>query len=377
MKSPRPAVPSSLNLPLAIAGGWLLFSAMVIAISWAGQVLRGMPFDLAGLLIWNLGWVYWIGGTFVVAGLARRLPLERGRLPAGIALHAGLGILTGVALLALEFATNLAIKALWPGAPRSNAFIGLIAYKFHVYFLIYWMIVGATRAFDAYTRLRESQRLAAELETQLARAQFQALQAQLQPHFLFNTHHAIVSLMLKHDNAAAIRMLTRLSDLLRLTLRGATQQVTSLQEELAALDLYLGIQRERFRDRLETQLEIAPEALPAEVPWLLLQPLVENALHHGIEPRAEGGKLRVTARVHAGELQLTVSDDGPGFPAGFDLENARGIGLRNTRARLARLYGAAQRFELARAPEGGAEIRLTLPHRVPLAPAGEPAAAHA
>lgn len=348
---------------LGVAGGWLLFTLMVIAISWAGALARGRPSDLGGLVIWNLGWLWWAGATFLVAHLARRIPLERGRLLRGIATHAALAAGLGVGLLAGEFLFARALEKLWPGAPRANAFLGFIVYKFHVYFLIYWMILGATRAYDFYAKYRASELLASQLDAKLAQAQLHVLKAQLHPHFLFNTHHAIVSLMLKQENAAAIKMLTQLSDLLRLTLRHTERQMSSLREELDALELYLAIQRERFRDRLEIQLEIEPAALDAEVPGLLLQPIVENALEHGIDSLPAGGVVRLRASVRDAQLRVTVSDNGPGFPPDFALADAQGIGLNNTQARLARLYGGEHRLEFRTATPRGAEVAITLPLR--------------
>jgi signal transduction histidine kinase len=344
---------------LGVLGGWLLFSLMVIAISWAGTALRGGKFNLGSTVVWNFGWLIWAGATFAVAGLARRFPLERPQLGRRIAVHVGLGIAVSVAILALEFLLQNAVEILVPGAPRANAFLGFIVYKFHVYFLIYGMIVGGTRAYDLHTKFRESELRTSQLEARLAQAQLDALKAQLHPHFLFNTHHAIISLMLKQDNAAAIKMLTQLSDLLRVTLRKTDQQVGSLRDELDALELYLGIQRERYGDRLNVRMEIEPAALAAEVPWLVLQPLVENALQHGIDGLASGGELRIGAAVVDARVQLWVSDNGPGFPNGFSLENSRGIGLRNTRARLERLYGSEQTFAIV----PPAEVRVTLPLR--------------
>lgn len=355
-------------LRLGVFGGWLLFTLMVVAISWAGALLRGNRFNLGSTIIWNLGWLMWAGATFAVAGLARRFPLERPHLARSIATHVGLGIGVGVAILGVEFLLQNALEALVPGAPRANAFLGFIVYKFHIYFLIYWMIVGGTRAYDFHTKIRENELRTSQLEARLAQAQLDALKAQLHPHFLFNTHHAIISLMLKQDNAAAIKMLTRLSDLLRVTLRKTDQQVGSLRDELDALELYLGIQRERYGDRLKVQMEIEPAALTAEVPWLVLQPLVENALQHGIDSLAAGGVLHIHAAVTDARLQLSVRDNGPGFAKDFSLENSRGIGLRNTQARLERLYGSEQAFEIVRP----AEIRVTLPLRN-----FQPAPAHA
>lgn len=355
--SPAPWRPSLIQL--GIFGGWLLFTLMVVAISWTGTLLRGQNTTFGATLLWNLGWLFWAGGTFVVAHLIRRFPLRGNHLARGIALHVVFGVALSVGLLVFEFLLAHGLKAVWDGAPRPNAFLGFIVYKFHVYFLIYWMILGATRAYDFYTQFRASELLAAQLETRLAEAQLLALKTQLHPHFLFNTHHAIISLMVRQDNAAAIRMLTQLSDLLRLTLRQPDQQVTSLRDELEALRLYLGIQRERYGDRLTVKLDVAPNTLDAETPWLLLQPLVENALKHGIDTLAGEGELQVSIVRDGETIAARIRDNGPGFPANFDLaQNASGIGLSNTHARLSRLYG--DRFTLSFA---GTEVRVRWPYR--------------
>jgi hypothetical protein len=143
-----PAKPSRALLRLGILGGWILFLLMVLAITWAGALLRGQRFNFASTLVWNLGWLLWAAATFLVAWLARRFPLERAHLARGIAVHVAFGIAIGVAILGLEFLLQHALEALVPGAPRANAFLGFIVYKFHVYFLIYWMIVGSTRAYE-------------------------------------------------------------------------------------------------------------------------------------------------------------------------------------------------------------------------------------
>ena len=362
MPTPPTPIPAAV-LRAGVFGGWLLFTLMVIAISWTGSLLRGRPADLGGTIVWNLGWLFWAGATFLVARLARRFPLERKTLARGIATHVLFGIGAGVGVLVTEFLVSRALELVWAGAPRANPFLGFIVYKFHVYFLIYWLILGATGAYDFYVKYRTSEVLASQLAARLAEARLQTLQMQLQPHFLFNTHHAIISLMLKHENPAAIRMLTRLSDLLRITLRTTDRQVTSLREELALLDLYLGIQRERYGDRLVLAREVAPAALDAEVPWLLLQPLVENALKHGIDPQSSGGRLSIAVTAEGGQLLLTVRDTGPGFPAGFTLASSAGIGLRNTQERLARIYGERATLTCQASDGGGAEVRVTLPWR--------------
>jgi sensor histidine kinase YesM len=231
------------------------------------------------------------------------------------------------------------------------------------------MIVGATVARDYYVKLRESELLASELGTKLAEAQLQALKMQLQPHFLFNTHHSIIALMLRNETTPAIKMLTRLSDLLRITLQRNHQQLTSLKEELDALDLYLGIQKERYRERLQVVLDIEPALLGAEVPSLLLQPLVENAIKHGIDALPGVGVLAVKAWRAEKSLRLSVCDNGPGLRERSDLPNS-GFGLSNTRSRLQRLYGSEHSFEIISRDGSGAEVNISIPFR-PFSPPGE------
>src|SRR5687768_6306669 len=157
------------------------------------------------------------------------------------------------------------------------------------------MIVGAAHAYEYHARYLNGQVTSSQLETKLANAQLSLLKVQLQPHFLFNAHNAIVGLMLKPDNEGAIRMLTKLSDLLRISLSRANQQLVSLHDEMETLGLYLDIQRERFRDRLTILLEIPADLEDAELPHLILQPLVENALQHGLENVTEDGQLEIRA----------------------------------------------------------------------------------
>jgi LytS/YehU family sensor histidine kinase len=305
----------------------------------------------------------WAAGTFVVMRLTRSFPLERPHLARGLALHSAFGIAVSIGLLCLEFLLNHAIEQLWPAAPRANALLGYIVYKFHVYFLIYWMILGATRAFDFQAKFRETELLASQLEARLAQAQLLALKSQLHPHFLFNTHHAIISLMLKPDTAGAVKMLTRLSDLLRITLQKSNDQFSALRDELDALELYLGIQRERYRDRLRVEMDIDSTTLTAEVPWLLLQPIVENALKHGIDSLPTGGVLRIHVWADRDQLKMSVNDNGPGPASDVAVAQSTGIGLRNTRERLARLYGDTQQLEIRNPPPGGTEVRITIPLR--------------
>jgi sensor histidine kinase YesM len=202
---------------------------------------------------------------------------------------------------------------------------------------------------------------ASRLEASLSRANLDSLRMQLNPHFLFNTLNAISVMAMKGERQGVVRMLTLLSDLLRLSL-DHKQQVVSLREELEILDRYLEIEYVRFRDRLILERDIDPEALDAEVPSLLLQPLVENAIRHGISRRPGPGVVRVEAEVRGDVVELRVLDTGPGV-GGVPAREGTGVGLANTRARLEQLYGSRQELTLATRAEGGACVTVRLPLR--------------
>lgn len=212
-----------------------------------------------------------------------------------------------------------------------------------------------------YRRLQERENRAAQLEGQLAKANLQSLKSQLQPHFLFNTMHSISALMLT-DVQAADRMITRLADLLRMNLESAGTQVTTLSRELEFVNCYLGIEQVRFEERLALVFDIAPETLDALVPLMLLQPLVDNAVKHGISRLPTGGEIRISSYLQNGDLKLEVRDSGPGFTAQHT-ERPSGLGLRVTRERLETLYGTNQSLVLASPPEGGMSALVSIPFR--------------
>ena len=226
--------------------------------------------------------------------------------------------------------------------------------------MTYWAFVAFVHALDYHRESQERELTAAQLQTQLAEAQLEALQRQLHPHFLFNTLNTISALMHRDVNAAD-EMLVQLSDLLRLTLdRVGTQQVP-LKDEVDFLRKYLEIEQTRFGDRLQVNIDVDPEVLDAPVPNLILQPLVENALRHGIGPRIGAGRVDVKARQVGGGLMLTVRDNGVGLSP--DKLNAfhSGVGLSNTRSRLENLYGDRHRFEFQTPPGGGLLVTIVIP----------------
>jgi sensor histidine kinase YesM len=238
--------------------------------------------------------------------------------------------------------------------------------------LFYGSIVGVYHAIEYAHRLRERERVAAvlalktsRLEAGLARANLEALRMQINPHFLFNTLNAISVLALKGEKHTVVRTLTLLSDLLRISLEHS-EQLVPLRDEVSFLERYLEIEQTRFRDRLSVRILVPEELLDAEVPSLVLQPLVENAIRHGIAKKPGAGRIEVSARAVGDRLELVVQDNGPGIHESPE-RAGMGIGMANTRARLEQLYAGEQLLELENAPEGGARVRMVLPLRLSVA----------
>jgi LytS/YehU family sensor histidine kinase len=223
--------------------------------------------------------------------------------------------------------------------------------------LPYLTVAVAALAIDARTRVYERDLEAERVRSQLAESRLEALTAQLQPHFLFNTLQGI-STLISHDPAAADAMLSDLSDLLREVLRANERREVTVDEELRVLESYLSISRRRFGNRLTVTVTRGANVGQALVPFFVLQPLVENALHHGVGSHAGPANVTVAARRENDRLVLTVEDDGPGVNAA---DAGRGIGLANTRERLSGLYGDAQRLDLGRKSDGGFGVRVELP----------------
>jgi signal transduction histidine kinase len=228
--------------------------------------------------------------------------------------------------------------------------------------LIASLIVITAHAFLYYRSYRAGEVQRSQLKAELAQAQLQALKMQLHPHFLFNTLHSISSLVLE-DPPKANSMIARLGDFLRLTLEHSAHQMVMLKQEIEFLRCYLEIEQVRFQDRLAVDFRIEPAALQAEVPQLILQPIVENAIRYAIAPRAAQGYIKVEAERADGLLRLAVKDNGPGIDKNGDAENRQGVGLNNVRARLEQIYGHECRFEITNAPEGGLTVTIEMPFR--------------
>ena len=309
-------------------------------------------------------WAYLFAlATPLMIAAACKWPIEKTNWLRNSLVHVGLALVLSVVVTALG---RLAIWLKF-GLPAGRPLTWESVYRFIVAnfteaMSIYLLVVLASYAFSYYRRYRAGQLRSLQLEAQLSQAQLEALKMQLHPHFLFNTLHSISALLTK-DTEAARRMITRLGDFLRLTLENSGAQEVSLQQEMEFLRCYLEIERIRFQDRLVTRMDIAPQVLDARVPNLLLQPIVENAIRHGISPRSTPGIIEIDAKPHNGSLRIQIRDNGPGLPAhrSSDKVFRKGLGLANTETRLERLYGAAHRFNLANDPEGGLIVTVDIP----------------
>jgi len=351
-----------------IFAGWTLLGSFFAVQTYLNSVYSGRPLPFGQTLVVWLSCVYiWALLTPFVIHLARRFPVERGTFLRGVAVHLFAGALVsllqlGIYIFVRQWLLGDPSRPFYPLATFQKILVG----EFHAGLLLYWSVVALSHAYEYYRRYREREQRAAQLEleasrleTQLARAQLDALMMQLQPHFLFNTLNAI-SVLMKEDATVADRMLLRLSELLRLTLKRTDSHEVSLRQELEFLSSYLEIEQTRFQDRLQVEMNIDPDALDAQVPNLILQPLVENAIRYAVAPRATKSTVEICAARLNGHIELRVRDDGSGIDEA-NQATAQGVGLRNTRERLEKLYGAAQRFQLSPAAGGGLQVTITIP----------------
>ena len=320
-------------------------------------------------LYWAFGdWYEWALFSPVIFWLCRRFRFDRQSWPRSLPIHFVGGLfLSGIHGVLCALAAVL--QGWIIGAPTlfGSEVHKVLANRTHFNLAVYAVIVCAWHAWDYHRRYREREAHAAELATRLAQAQLQALRMQLNPHFLFNTLNAISSLMLKDVNLAN-RMIARLGELLRLTLEINNDQEVPLRQELEFLRRYVEIEQIRFGDLLKVKMNVEPATLEASVPNLILQPLVENAIRHAIEPQTNGGHIELRCARSNGSLLLQVSDNGQGLGK-TDTDEAANharerIGLNNTRQRLQKLYGDRQSFELVANPSGGMTANIIIPFRL-------------
>jgi signal transduction histidine kinase len=342
---------------------WLVLSAV-----YASQMLLWTPRPSAAVLRSQLTWqtvsnLAWAPLTLAIWRLTRNWDLETLRWRGLLARH----LLFGLVVAAVQPTIVLSVaSALLPPTLETPMVVLLgrfILGGIHMQLLIYVAVVGTGQAIAFYSRYREREVAAARLEAQLAAARLAGLRAQLQPHFLFNSLHSIAALARAGDNAGVVRLLSGFGDLLRHSFETSATHHT-VAEEFALVERYLDIQSVRFGDRLHVSINASADAAAAKVPHFIVQPIVENALRHGLASRIGPGRVRVDARRDADSLRIDVIDDGIGLPSDWTLETSPGTGLRNLASRLEAEFGPRQSLVIASLAAGGVHVSVTLPFTV-------------
>ena len=310
-------------------------------------------------------WYVWAAYTPLVIGLAKRFPLTGSRFVANIAIHTFASLVMAPLTSATEYLLSSGLllsvfRVTDPGVLHllSPFAVSVFSMSF-TGMLTYWLVIGLYQSIHFYQAAMERQTIAAQLETQLSHAELENLKSQLHPHFLFNSLHTI-GILMQEDVDAASHLLVCLGDLLRMALERPENEIT-LQSELEFVGKYLEIEQTRFHDRLKVYMDVPPDLLAVYVPSLALQPLVENAIKHGISVDSAAGRLDIVAKRHNGRVRICVRDDGPGLapksPPRF------GVGLTNIQSRLKQLYGDDSSLELIGGNGRGCEAIITIPLR--------------
>ena len=353
---------------------WTFFGLVQFSVAFLVRFIEGVPFDLTRRLWYLAAWYTWVPTTGLVVWTARRWPPSWRRPYVWLPIHL-VGILGASLFSSFLWKSAQGFAALLQGAPFDlmaalrEAFVRYLPFDA----TLYMTMVGAVIAFDYYRRYKEQLVHEAELKRALAEAELRALKMQLHPHFFFNALHTIAMLVRQARNREAVDAIAELGDLFRYVLDNSGTQEVSLRQELAFFESYVEIERIRFKDRVQTHAEVAPDVWEASVPFMLLQPLVENVFKHGMGTSARPVLVEVLAWREGDHLRILLRDDGVGLPPGWTLDADAGIGLANTRDRMERLYGDEQVFQVRRRVRGGTEVDLVLPCRV-AAPAPMPEA---
>ncbi len=347
-------------------GFWVLLGLLDLLKNWVAASNAGRPFDwpwsLAFVALYSLAWglispaIYVAFKALLSASWAKRFVMHGFLSVTFGGLHI---LLLSICFSFLNYVANDINSTFW------SYYQGRTSGRFYPGWLdsaiSYCMVVIILLGFDYYERFRHQATLALQLESQLSQAQLQTLRMQIQPHFLFNAHNTIAMLVRRGRHNAAVDMISGLSDMLRTSLTRESQQLIPLHEEVDLAEKYLNIERARFEDRLSVDIEVQPTIRDALVPNLILQPLIENAIKHGIGRALSGGSLKISARATGNRLHLQVWNSGPHLPEDWRIERCEGIGLRNVTQRLEKLYGNECCFELTNCENGvAAEVYIPL-----------------
>jgi len=357
--------------PALLFATWTLIGLVFAAVSYGVALSQNdKRFGIAASLKLNLV-LFYLWGVFspVILRFCRRFRVEFRRLSIrNLMVH-----VPAIVIFAAVHETLL-LAILWSLTPSTRGELTTITdyyarhfgYGFYLDLIIASLIVIGAHALLYYDDFRASELQQSSLKTELAQAQLRALKMQVHPHFLFNTLHSISSLVLE-DPPKANSMIARLGDFLRLTIENSEQQLVTLKEETEFLRCYLDIEQVRFGDRLTVVFELEPQTLSAQVPHLILQPVVENAIQHAIAPRAAQGHINIQAKRLDSLLRVAISDNGPGISSNAISPSKRGVGLTNVRTRLQQIYGPDFRFELM----NGGNVGLTVVMEIPFHREGE------
>jgi two-component system, LytTR family, sensor kinase len=357
--------------PAMRATGWLWVTAIWCAggLFDASQTLLTMHAE-GGQHAWLpifgtefASWLPWALATPLIGGLARRHAMVRGTVVTTGAVHLAAFVIVSLVAAAWCAALQMLFNP-WGYAKRPGPFIEVwgssLLNQALTFLIVYALILAVAYVVDSRANAARQMTETARLNEELSRAQLAALRRQIEPHFMFNTLNSIAGLVRDHRNDAAVDMIVGLSEFLRRASEDSHRPQVTLTEEVEYLQRYLDIQKVRFGERLQVSLDIPQELLQIPVPSLLLQPLVENAIKHGIAKRIAGGTVRVTGARHNGSLQLNVYNDGPSVPTDWQAAHT-GVGLGNLRTRLRILYGNESELQLRHTDGGGVEVMVTLP----------------
>ena len=375
----RPADEQQSTPGLLQRNPWLKWAAIlglwaVLGLIYAGPIYLEVRAEKMGHAAWRvfswgiLSWCVWAPLTPAIIWLARRYSLVGPAAKRNVFIHLPAFLVISALHSAAATFITLTIKPFdnMGSSPMDfwSRFLQRLKGAFGSDLLVYGAVLGVCYAIDYYRKYREREFLATQLEAQLAQAQLDSLRMQLHPHFLFNTLNGIVGLVRDNKNQAAVSMLVGLSDLLRHALEHSNDQEVELKEELNFTKLYLDIQQMRFSDRLKIEIDVEHRTLKALVPNLILQPLAENALRHGIAASVASGVIGISAHVDDGFLKLVVFDNGAGLSSNWQLKSSGGIGLANTAARLQQLYNGNHRLDVRNREGGGVEVIIVIPLRM-------------
>lgn len=351
---------------------WAKVAVVIVAAALMGSVLTFELYfnsratmeavDLADIAIPQFGRAaMWALLAPLILKLRVKMPLQRGRWAGGVSFH----LAASFALMATYYLGRMWSYSIWFDKPWAEDFWTIAQRNFYGRNIIdmayYWAVIAFGYGTEIHQKYKNEELKAAQLETRLIETELQALRQQMHPHFLFNTLNTIAVLVREGRPDQAVNLIARLSALLRMSLDQTGVAEVTLQQELEFLAHYVEIQKARFSDRLNVRLDIAPEARQARIPNLLLQPIVENAILHGVAPKSEPGHVEILARTEGAQLHLEVRDDGPGLEGGARAKE--GVGLSNTRERLAKLYGARAQLALQTQPGHGVRVVIVLPYR--------------